>query len=72
MADPIYPVWRYHPEKPAVLVHTAEQDETLGDGWGDSTVLGPATDMPAADGLSEPAGEVSPDAPKRRGRRPKA
>jgi hypothetical protein len=68
MSDQVYPVWRYHPEHPAKLVHGADEDaELLAEGWGDSTVLGPAKDA-ESDERDDPA----PDAPKRRGRKPKA
>lgn len=31
-----YPTWRYHPKKPAVIVHSPTEEDALGDGWSDS------------------------------------
>jgi hypothetical protein len=32
----MFPKWKYHPTKPAVIVYTPEEERALGDGWVDS------------------------------------
>lgn len=69
MSETVYPRWRYHKDHPAVLVQGAEEDDALGEGWGDSTILNHYAidfDAPADD----PDVEVTPE-PKKRGRKPK-
>lgn len=33
-----YPRWKYHATKPAVIVHSAEEENELGKGWGENPV----------------------------------
>lgn len=56
-----YPKWKYHSEKPAVIVNDKGEEKELGDDWEDAPIE-----------LSvDEAGNVTQDAPKR-GRKPKA
>ena len=31
-----YPKWKYHAEKPALIVHSEEEEKALGKGWAES------------------------------------
>lgn len=67
MSEAIYPRWRYHKEKPAVLVQGAEEDAALGEGWGDSTILNHYAIDFDEDAPAEEV-EVEVTIPKKRGR----
>jgi hypothetical protein len=74
MTDVLYPVWRFHPTKPACIVQNAEEDAQLGKGWVDSPNKfnedkkldkpKPDNDLPGGGRLDRPDNEL-PDAPGR-------
>lgn len=35
----MYPKWKYHAEKPAVMVRSAEEEKALGVGWAESPAV---------------------------------
>jgi len=48
---PRYPVWRYHPTEPAVIVNNEAEDTALGKGWVDFvTFHKPDNDLPERPG----------------------
>lgn len=68
----IYPSWRFHPTFSPVLCLTAEQDAELGDDWADSPAAFIAEPEPIPDAVDESDPHTPEDAPKKRGRKPKA
>ena len=70
MAHKDFPAWKFHRNKPAKIVHTLAEENALGSDWQDSPFLEPAADLshePSPVDATEPT-----DAPKRKGRPPKA
>lgn len=69
----IYPSWRYHATEPPVLCQDAEQDAQLGSEWSDADirVFEAINGVPVLSDDEHPAGDIV-DAPKKRGRKPKA
>ncbi len=65
----IYPSWRYHPDGRAELCLTEKRDEEMGAEWSDEDVRFTA---PINDAEPSPEEEPEPEAPVRRGRKPKA
>lgn len=68
----IYPSWRYHTTEAPVLCLDAAQDAALGHDWSDEDirVFPQAGDVAAETSIAEDA--PTAEAPKKRGRKPKA
>lgn len=64
-----YPRWRYHQEKEARIVYSAEQDAALGQGWVDSPADFKPIEAPAPIGAAVPATESHIELTKKRARR---
>lgn len=86
MTKVLYPSWRYHATEKACIVQNQAESDALGPGWSDTPAPVAAASVPEADPVvgstatdaeypadeDEPADEgESPDAPKKRGRKPK-
>ena len=63
-----FPKWKYHKEKKAVVVNSAEEEEALGKGWADSPADFQA--KPAPPVVEEEAEEPAAEAPSEEGTEP--
>ena len=56
MPEVNYPRWKYHPNKPAVVVNSAKEEKDLGPGWFDS----PDPEAQKAEPLKSKPGKPAP------------
>ena len=64
MKNKVYPSWRYHKSQEAKIVHSEEQDESLGKDWSDT----PAALEKEQDEKAQPASEAEKEAQEEQAR----
>jgi hypothetical protein len=59
----LYPVWRYHPTRPALIVYDATEDAALGPGWYDSPAKCPPVNATPLEAAPPPVPAMAPGGP---------